>query len=70
VELVRYLFIIPGVSSFLSQRICQDSLERFFGLQHQRRGVNDNPNVDSFLKNTQAIWVVKSVAQAPKRGNC
>jgi len=58
------------VTSFLSQRICQDSLEHFFGLQCQRGGVNDNPNVGDFLKNTQAICVIKSVAPAPKRGNC
>ena len=59
--------------------VCHPSLARgsakihwsvFFGLQRQRGGVNDNPNADGFLKNTQAIRVVKSVAQAPKRGNC
>ena len=69
-ELVRYLFTVPGVISFLGQRICQDSLERFFGLQRQRGGVNDNPNASDFYKNTQAIRVIKSVAPAPKRGNC
>ena len=41
-ELVRHLFTIPGVDSFLSQRLCQDPLERFFGTQRQRGGVHDN----------------------------
>ena len=49
--------------------ICQGPLERLFGLQEQRGGIHDNPNAKEFLKNTQALWVVKSVAQAPTRGN-
>lgn len=68
-ELVRYIFNIPGVKSFLSQRICQDPLERFFGCQRQRGRVHDNPNVSEFLKNTQALRVVHGLA-APKKGNC
>ena len=31
VERIRYLFTLPDVKSFLSQRICQDPLERFSG---------------------------------------
>lgn len=67
VEFMKYLFTLPGVNSFLSQRICQDPLERFFGLQQQRGGVNNNPNVEEFQKNTQAL---RAVAPPPKRGNC
>jgi len=70
VELVQYLFTIPTVNSFLSQRICQDPLECFFGCQRQRGAVHDNPNVQEFVKNTQALRVVNSVARAPLRGNC
>ena len=51
VELVRHLFTIPGVDSFLSQRLCQDPLERFFGTQRQRGGVHDNPNVAEYSSN-------------------
>ena len=69
-ELVEYIFTIPGVDYFLSQRLCQDPLERFFGLQRQRGGVHDNPNVAEFQCNSQALRVVNSVARAPKRGNC
>ena len=57
VELVPYLFNLPDVKVFLSQRICQDPLECFFGMQRQRGSVNDNPNVQEFLKNTQAIRI-------------
>lgn len=70
VELVQYLFTIPDVKSFLSQRVCQDSLERFFGCQRQRGGMHDNPNALEFIKNTQALRVVNSIAKPPKRGNC
>lgn len=67
---MQYIFTIPGVTCFLSQRLCQDPLERFFGLQRQRGGVHDNPNAKEFRNNTQALRVVNSVARAPKRGNC
>ena len=70
VELVRYLFTMEDVRSFLSQRICQDPLERFFGCQRQCGAVHDNPTVHEFLKNTQTLRVVNSVARGPLRGNC
>lgn len=66
---MRYLFTLPDVKSFLSQRICQDPLERFLA-SSDRGGVNDNPNMEEFQKNTQALRVVNSVAPPPKRGNC
>lgn len=69
-ELVRYLFKQPDVKSFLSQRICQDPLENFFGRQRQRGGVHDNPNVQEFTKNTQALRVINSFGHRPTRGNC
>ena len=68
IELVQYLFTIPGVHSFLSQRICQ--IEKFFGCQRQRGGTHDNPNAQEFLKNTQAFRVFNSVSKGPVRGNC
>ena len=58
VELVKYLFTIPGVKVFLSERISQDPIEKFFGCQRQRGRVNENPNVQEFLKNTQALRVI------------
>ena len=70
IELVQFVFTVPSVDSFLSQRICQDPLERFFGLQRQRGGVHENPNVVEFTTNTQALRVVNSFCHAPYRGNC
>ena len=36
VELVRYLFKVPGVKIFFSRTLCQDPLVNFFGCQWQR----------------------------------
>ena len=69
IELVEYIFTIPGVTVFLSNRICQDPLENFFGQQRQRGRVNENPSVAEFLKNTQALRVVNTSC-ATARGNC
>lgn len=70
VELVKYLFTtIEGVSSFLSQRICQDSLENFFGCQRQRGGVHENPNVKEFINNTQSLRVT-NMYRGVLKGNC
>lgn len=54
VELVYlYLFTnVPGVSVFLSNRLCQDPLENFFGQQRQRGRVHKNPSVVEFIRNT------------------
>ena len=58
------------MSCFLSQRLCQDPLERFFGLQRQHGVVHDNPNVSQFAKNTQALQVVNSLRKSSDKGNC
>lgn len=70
IELVQYLFSLEGVNVFLSQRICQDPLEKFFGCQRQRRGTNDNPNVSEFFQNTQTIRVVRGICRQSVNGNC
>ena len=70
IELVRFVFTIPGVKSFLTQRICQDPLENFFGCQRQRGGAHDNPTVAEFEKNIQALRVINSFARGPATGNC
>lgn len=62
-------FTIPGVTAFLSEKLCQDPLEKFFGCQYQRGGVNDNPTVHQFCWNTQASRVVNSVCRDVS-GNC
>ena len=70
VELVEYLFTaVPGVSVFLSNRLCQDPLENFFGQQRQRGRVHENPSVVEFLRNTQALRVIGTTC-SNVRGNC
>ena len=39
VDLVQYLFTVPGVKSFLSRQICQDPIEKFFDCQRQKKSV-------------------------------
>ncbi|KAL5506391.1 hypothetical protein EMCRGX_G008017 [Ephydatia muelleri] len=70
VELVNLLFTLPGVTTFLSERLCQDPLEQFFGCQRQRGRTNDNPTVKEFCKNTQALRVVNSFCAGFVKGNC
>ena len=73
--LVRYLFTLPEVKenqlAFLSQHICQDPLEDFFGCQRQRGGTSDNPSAQEYYRNAQqALRVVNSFCRGPVRGNC
>ena len=69
VELVKYLFTLPDVTVFMSNRLCQDPLESFFGQQRQRGRVNENPNVLEFVRNTQALRVINTTC-ANIKGNC
>ena len=70
VDLVRYIFTIPGVKSFLSRRICQDPIEKFFSCQRQRGGTHDNPSVAEFVHNTQKLRVINSFCRGSVLGNC
>ena len=47
-QLIPYIFSIPGVKVFLSERLCQDPLELFFGCQRQCGGTHENPTVQEF----------------------
>jgi len=69
-ELIPYLFDIEGVSSFLSEKLSQDALEKFFGVQRQCGKSNENPTVAQFLKNTQGIRVINSIWIGDITGNC
>ena len=70
IGLVRYLFKIPEIKIFFSRTLCQDPLENFFGCQRQVGGTNDNPTVQDFQKNTQALHVVNSFCRPVVKGNC
>ncbi|KAL5474560.1 hypothetical protein EMCRGX_G026521 [Ephydatia muelleri] len=70
VEMVKYLFSLEGVKSFLSNRISQDPIEKFFGCQRQRLSTNENPNAYEFSKNTETLRVVNSICRPSVHGNC
>ena len=74
IGLVEFLFSQSEVKekklAFLSNNLCQDPLELFFGCQRQRGGTSDNPNVLEFCQSSQALRVVDTFCRGPVRGNC
>ena len=62
VEMAQYLLTLRPDLFLFSERFNQDPLESFFGQQRARGGSSDNPNVDTFLHNAQAICVQRSLA--------
>ena len=70
VELTQDLLSVPGVEYVLSERLCQDPLESFFGKQRAAGGRNENPSVQQFCDNTVTLRVQRSAALEPLRGNC
>jgi len=69
-ELVEYIFTIPGVTVFLSERLSQDTLENYFGCQRQRGKSHENPNVLQFCDNHQALRVINGTCATVSKGNC
>lgn len=72
IDLVKYVFTsVPGVKFFLSEKVSQDPLEKFFGMQRQRGATNENPNAYQACKNTQALRVINTTCKyvSVKRGN-
>ena len=67
---MEYIFTIDGIKVFLSERLSQDPLEKFFGCQRQRGTTNENPNVVQFCKNTQALRVINGVCGNISKSNC
>ena len=66
----EFIFTLPGVKYFFSERLTQDPLEAFFGKHRARGGRSDNPTVKQFLENTVSLRVQGSAALDPIRGNC
>lgn len=69
VELLEFFFTLPDVKCFLSNRLSQNPLEKFFGQQRQHGRASENPNASDFIKNTQALRVIDGVCRNI-RGNC
>ena len=70
VELVPIILSQAGVTFFLSEKLCQDPLEKLFGRQRQRGGTNDNPMVHEVFTNTQALRVIGDINVNAITGNC
>ena len=70
INLVKNIFTIEGVSFFLSEKLSQDSLEKFFGCQRQRGRTSTNPTCEEFCTNTQALHVVDTLCADVSGGNC
>ena len=66
---MKFIFTIPDVKFFLSEKLSQDPLEKFFGCQRQRGGTNQNPTVKEALVNTQALRVINTSCKVVSRGN-
>lgn len=62
VEMAQFLLSQKEGLYLLSERFNQDPLESFFGQQRARGGRCDNPNVKTFMYNTQAIRVQRTLA--------
>ena len=60
-ELLPFIFKIKGVTCFLSEKMSQDLLEKFFGCQRQKGRANENPTASEFLKNSQSLRVIDSI---------
>ena len=69
-ELLPYLFQIPGVTCFLSEKLSQDPIEKFFGCQCQKGCSNENPTVAEFFKNIDSLRVINSIDAREITGNC
>ena len=67
IEVSKYLLSQKKGLFILSERFNQDPLEAFFGQQRLRGGRSDNPNVQRFLENAQAIRVQRSLAIGSSR---
>ncbi|XP_065908884.1 uncharacterized protein [Dysidea avara] len=60
-ELVPFLLSIDGVSVFLSEKVSQDSVEKYFSMIRQHGRANENPTITQVLKNAQNIRVINSI---------
>ena len=59
-----------GIHCALSERLCQDPLEKVFGCQLLRGGTNENPTVQEFFRNTHTFCIINSVSGNIKKGSC
>ena len=66
----QVLLALPAVNCVLSEKLCQDPVESFFGQQRTHGGRSDNPTVKQFCDKTVSLRAQGSVALESIRGNC
>ena len=59
VECTKFL-LNNGVRYVLTERFCQDTLEEFFGTQRQMLRRNENPDLNTFGYNCNAVRIQKN----------
>ena len=69
-EFIPHIFKTEGIASFLSEKLSQEPLEKFFGCQRQHGATHENLTVAAFLKNTQSMRVINSIWVKDLTGNC
>ena len=69
-DFIQYIFTIPGVTCFLSCKINQDPIEKFFGIQRQFGRTNESPTASEFIKNSENIRVISGIWIENILGNC
>ncbi|XP_065906892.1 uncharacterized protein [Dysidea avara] len=57
-------------SVFLSEKVSQDSVEKYFSMIRQHGRANKNPTIAQVLKNAQNIRVINSIWVDKITGNC
>ena len=61
IEATQFL-LQEGMEFVLTERFCQDSLEEYFGHQHKLGRRNDNPDIQAFGYNNNAIRIQRQVS--------
>ena len=62
IEMGQKLLQVADVQYLLSERFSQDPLEEYFGHQRGRGGRSNNPTVQTFLHNNQALTTMKTIS--------
>lgn len=70
-ELTRYILALPQLKGkyLLSEHLCQDPLENYFGQQRARGGWCQNPTAQACITAAQSLRIQGSLAMVPVRGN-
>ncbi|KAE9522277.1 hypothetical protein AGLY_017320 [Aphis glycines] len=69
IDLTKYLLDSCGFDYILPGKMCQDPLEKFFGIIRQSAGPNDHPTTPTFL-HLYKLLSVYSILRPPKYDNC